>query len=242
MVSCSERLDDLRKTPWAILPLALMNQTTRLDASIRSSSRVNYAFSPLYTYYIHRSLCFNPSSPSPCLYSCHSCSFFCHPDNRREEESRVHPFLNTFGSLCSDGLMRACPNNENERNVQNRPFHRKMNRVNRLETKFHEYRNTEKKECKPQDLHSSSRRERDSNPRYLSVQRFSRPPQSTTLPSLQNSFQEGFLSKAMQRYNLFLNLQAYLHIFSKKSLLSIEKYIIMYVKNYFISYLCATKK
>ncbi len=29
------------------------------------------------------------------------------------------------------------------------------------------------------------RRERDSNPRYLSVQRFSRPPQSTTLPSLQ---------------------------------------------------------
>ena len=29
------------------------------------------------------------------------------------------------------------------------------------------------------------RRERDSNPRYLAVQRFSRPPQSTTLPSLQ---------------------------------------------------------
>ena len=28
------------------------------------------------------------------------------------------------------------------------------------------------------------RRERDSNPRNLSVQRFSRPPQSTTLPSL----------------------------------------------------------
>ena len=30
------------------------------------------------------------------------------------------------------------------------------------------------------------RRERDSNPRNLSVQRFSRPPQSTTLPNLQN--------------------------------------------------------
>ena len=30
----------------------------------------------------------------------------------------------------------------------------------------------------------SLRRERDSNPRNLSVQRFSRPPQSTTLPSL----------------------------------------------------------
>ena len=29
------------------------------------------------------------------------------------------------------------------------------------------------------------RRERDSNPRKLSLQRFSRPPQSTTLPSLQ---------------------------------------------------------
>ena len=29
------------------------------------------------------------------------------------------------------------------------------------------------------------RRERDSNPRYPKVQRFSRPPQSTTLPSLQ---------------------------------------------------------
>ena len=29
------------------------------------------------------------------------------------------------------------------------------------------------------------RRERDSNPRYLAVQRFSRPPHSTTLPSLQ---------------------------------------------------------
>ena len=28
------------------------------------------------------------------------------------------------------------------------------------------------------------RRERDSNPRSLSAQRFSRPPQSTTLPSL----------------------------------------------------------
>ena len=33
-------------------------------------------------------------------------------------------------------------------------------------------------------LHFGLRRERDSNPRNLSVQRFSRPPQSTTLPSL----------------------------------------------------------
>ena len=34
------------------------------------------------------------------------------------------------------------------------------------------------------DLLPFLRRERDSNPRNLSVQRFSRPPQSTTLPSL----------------------------------------------------------
>ena len=33
-------------------------------------------------------------------------------------------------------------------------------------------------------LHFVLRRERDSNPRSLSAQRFSRPPQSTTLPSL----------------------------------------------------------
>ena len=32
--------------------------------------------------------------------------------------------------------------------------------------------------------HPFQRRERDSNPRYLSVRRFSRPMQSTTLPSL----------------------------------------------------------
>ena len=44
-----------------------------------------------------------------------------------------------------------------------------------------------KKECKSFRFTLYQRRERDSNPRYLAVQRFSRPPQSTTLPSLQNS-------------------------------------------------------
>ena len=39
----------------------------------------------------------------------------------------------------------------------------------------------------PTELHPYLRRERDSNPRYLTVQRFSRPPQSTTLPSLLDS-------------------------------------------------------
>ena len=52
------------------------------------------------------------------------------------------------------------------------------------------------------------RRERDSNPRYLSVQRFSRPPHSTTLPSLQNFFERSALfSKALQRYDFIFILQ-----------------------------------
>ena len=44
-------------------------------------------------------------------------------------------------------------------------------------------------------LHFVLRRERDSNPRNLSVQRFSRPPQSTTLPSL--------LRNRLQNYYFF---------------------------------------
>ena len=39
-------------------------------------------------------------------------------------------------------------------------------------------------------LHPSLRRERDSNPRYLAVQRISRPPHSTTLPSLRGHHEE----------------------------------------------------
>ena len=47
------------------------------------------------------------------------------------------------------------------------------------------------------------RRERDSNPRYLSVRRFSRPVQSTTLPPLQELFFNEnvvFSRLMMQRY------------------------------------------
>ena len=40
------------------------------------------------------------------------------------------------------------------------------------------------------------RRDRDSNPGYLAVQRFSRPPQSTTLPPLQNSFRSALFLKS----------------------------------------------
>ena len=40
------------------------------------------------------------------------------------------------------------------------------------------------KSCKSKIYRTLLRRERDSNPRYLSVRRFSRPVHSTTLPSL----------------------------------------------------------
>ena len=51
------------------------------------------------------------------------------------------------------------------------------------------------------------RRDRDSNPGYLAVQRFSRPPQSTTLPPLPNFLSEVLLLKALQRYDFILNMQ-----------------------------------
>ena len=59
---------------------------------------------------------------------------------------------------------------------------------------------------------SFQRRDRDSNPGYLAVQRFSRPPQSTTLPPLQNSsFKKCFSLKAMQNYYSFLISQIFRH-------------------------------
>ena len=47
-----------------------------------------------------------------------------------------------------------------------------------------------KKGCKSNNslIYILLRRDRDSNPGCLAAQRFSRPPQSTTLPPLQNSF------------------------------------------------------
>ena len=72
---------------------------------------------------------------------------------------------------------------------------------------------------------SFQRRDRDSNPGYLAVQRFSRPPQSTTLPPLQNSsFKKCFSLKAMQNYYSFLISQIFRHkniistIFYKRNL------------------------
>ena len=49
------------------------------------------------------------------------------------------------------------------------------------------------------------RRDRDSNPGCLAAQRFSRPPQSTTLPPLQNFFfRSAFLLKRCKDTNHFL--------------------------------------
>ena len=51
------------------------------------------------------------------------------------------------------------------------------------------------------------RRERDSNPRYLSVRRFSRPVHSTTLPSLQ------MLSECLRECISELRVQRYAYFF-----------------------------
>ena len=60
------------------------------------------------------------------------------------------------------------------------------------------------------DLHPLLRRERDSNPRRCYPQRFSRPPQSTTLPSLQKSFfpfpRLGFCVAERTRFELVVGL------------------------------------
>ena len=63
-----------------------------------------------------------------------------------------------------------------------------------------------KKSCKSKTYRTSLRRERDSNPRYLSVRRFSRPVHSTTLPSLQmlsERFRERLSELRVQRYTYF---------------------------------------
>ena len=52
------------------------------------------------------------------------------------------------------------------------------------------------------------RRERDSNPRSLSAQRFSRPPQSTTLPSLQRAQNTRF-SKSAAKVQQILDIRKF---------------------------------
>ena len=53
------------------------------------------------------------------------------------------------------------------------------------------------------DFQHLLRRDRDSNPGYLAVQRFSRPPQSTTLPPLQDSFSEVLSVESAAKVRLY---------------------------------------
>ena len=58
------------------------------------------------------------------------------------------------------------------------------------------------------------RRDRDSNPGYLAVQRFSRPPQSTTLPPLQNFLSEVLFVEIVAKVRLYFK---YARLLNKKN-------------------------
>ena len=76
------------------------------------------------------------------------------------------------------------------------------------------------------------RRERDSNPRYLSVRRFSRPVQSTTLPPLLR-----FLY-CLRKWSFLLTLQRYIKFVDCASVWG-EKWKIFFVALFFPSlFLC----
>ena len=79
-----------------------------------------------------------------------------------------------------------------------------------------------KKECKSFRFTLYQRRERDSNPRYLAVQRFSRPPQSTTLPSLQNSHTRALVFKSDAKVRLFFEPASLIQYFFQKNLPAIK--------------------
>ena len=61
---------------------------------------------------------------------------------------------------------------------------------------------------------SFQRRDRDSNPGYLAVQRFSRPPQSTTLPPLQNFLSEVLFVESVAKVRLYFK---YARLLNKKN-------------------------
>ena len=71
------------------------------------------------------------------------------------------------------------------------------------------------------------RRERDSNPRYLSVRRFSRPMQSTTLPSLQNFFRSASVE-------WFLNCDAKVVTFRETTKFFLDFFRKIFQKTYFL--------
>ena len=64
------------------------------------------------------------------------------------------------------------------------------------------------------------RRDRDSNPGYLAVQRFSRPPQSTTLPPLQNFFSEVLFVKSGAKVRRYFK---HARVFTKKTIEGFQK-------------------
>ena len=70
------------------------------------------------------------------------------------------------------------------------------------------------------------RRERDSNPRYLSVQRFSRPPRSTTLPSLQNFHREVLSFKSDAKVRLIFESARVWTIFFHLNLFFLSKQLL----------------
>ena len=74
-----------------------------------------------------------------------------------------------------------------------------------------------KKKCKPRKCLIYTfywRRDRDSNPGYLAVQRFSRPPQSTTLPPLQNFLSEVLFVESVAKVRLYFK---YARLLNKKN-------------------------
>ena len=75
------------------------------------------------------------------------------------------------------------------------------------------------------------RRDRDSNPGNLSVQRFSRPPQSTTLPPLQGVVFESFVGIAIP----FSITGAKVGVFFKPANILVGKFNAMWFFSYFCS-------
>ena len=59
------------------------------------------------------------------------------------------------------------------------------------------------------------RRERDSNPRYLAVRRFSRPVHSTTLPSLHANYGRLFVFASAKIHNVWQYAKYLLYFFSQ---------------------------
>ena len=69
--------------------------------------------------------------------------------------------------------------------------------------------------CKTTSYADLERRERDSNPRYLAVRRFSRPVHSTTLPSLHANYGRLFVFASAKIHNVWQYAKYLLYFFSQ---------------------------